>query len=74
MIDRVKGVGQVMPVGQTPPQAHAPGAKAGKIVTCTGILLWLLIIYVKRCRMPQYIRGRRRRDFLNCAVRKIDKS
>ena len=28
MIDRVKGVGQVMPVGQTPPQAHAPGAKA----------------------------------------------
>ena len=37
---------------------HAPGAKAGKIVTCTGILLWLLIVYVRRCRMPQYIRGR----------------
>lgn len=41
---------------------HAPGAKAGKIVTCTGMLLCLLIVYVQRCRRPQYIRvpaGRR---------------
>lgn len=28
MIDRVKGVGQVMPAGQAPQQTHAPGARA----------------------------------------------
>lgn len=28
MIDRIKGVGQVMPGGQTSPQTQAPGARA----------------------------------------------
>lgn len=32
---------------------RAPGAKAGKIVTCTGMMLCLLILYVQRCRRPR---------------------